>query len=385
MINHAWPVLAGLMSGGLFLGTLASSGAGAGAAGGPACSKKSFGQLPDGQPVELYTLTNGKGVEAAIMTYGGILVSLRVPDRHGLPADIVLGYGRLEDYVKNNPYFGCITGRYANRIARGRFILEGKEYRLACNNNENHLHGGLRGFDKYVWHAEPSVEAGAASLKLTRTSPAQEEGYPGNLQCIVTYTLTADNELKIAYEAVTDAPTVINLTHHSYFNLTGGKRDVLEHELFLNASRFTPVDATLIPTGELRAVAGTPLDFTRPAAIGARIGQDDPQLKYGEGYDHNFVLDRPGDGLVLAARVYEPDSGRVMEISTTEPGIQFYSGNFLDGLYIGKGGRKYTDRFAFCLETQHFPDSPNQPSFPPVVLRPGQVYRSLTVHRFSVR
>ena len=345
--------------------------------------KQPFGKTADGQAVDLYTLTNPNGLEAAITNYGGIVVRLKTPDRNGQLADVVLGFDTLDDYLKGHPYFGAIIGRYGNRIAKGRFQLNGVEYKLAVNNGENHLHGGLKGFDKVVWNARDVSTAEAPALELTYTSKDGEEGYPGTLHVTVVYTLTPANELKIDYAATTDKDTIVNLTNHSYFNLAGqGEGDILGHELMINASRFTPVDAGLIPTGELRSVEGTPFDFRKPVAIGARINQDDQQLKYGNGYDHNFVLDRTGDGLVLAARVTEPKSGRVMEVYTTEPGIQFYSGNFLDGSNKGKGGKIYRRRYGFCLETQHFPDSPNKPNFPSTALRPGAKYQSTTVYRF---
>jgi aldose 1-epimerase len=331
----------------------------------------------DGREVSLYTLQNLNGLEARIITYGGILVGLKTPDRQGRFDDITLGYDDLESYLEDNPYFGAIAGRYANRIAAGRFTLDGVEYTLHRNNGENHLHGGLKGFDKVVWDSEAFEKESESGLILTYTSPDGEEGYPGTLTCKVVYTLTDLDELKVEYEATTDKSTVVNLTHHSYFNLTGAKRDVLGHELMLNAETYTPVDAGLIPTGEVLEVAGTPMDFTEAKAIGKDLASVEG------GYDHNFVLVREGEGLSLAARVVEPESGRVMEITTTEPGIQFYSGNFLDGSNVGKGGVKYIRHYGFCLETQHFPDSPNKPGFPSVVLRPGDTYRHTTVHTFS--
>ncbi len=349
--------------------------------------KEDFGTTVDGEAVELYILTNSNGLKAKIMTYGGIVVSLEAPDRNGKLADIVLGYETLDGYVRNNPYFGAIVGRYANRIANGEFTLDGTKYSLAKNNDNNHLHGGIKGFDKVVWAAESFKEEDAAGLKLTYLSKDGEEGYPGNLICSVTYTLTNDNELKISFDALTDKPTVVNLSHHSYFNLAGqGDGDILGHRLMINASRFTPVDEGLIPTGELRAVMGTPMDFTKPVAIGARIDEDDEQLKYGGGYDHNWVLNKTSsDEPDLAVRVYEPTSGRVMEVYTTEPGVQFYAGNFLDGSITGKADKVYKHRYGFCLEPQHFPDSPNKPNFPSVVLRPGQRYTHITVYKFSVQ
>jgi aldose 1-epimerase len=349
--------------------------------------KESFGTTADGAPVDVYTLTNAGGTEVRAITYGGIILSLRVPDRGGALGDVVLGYDTLDGYLKSSPYFGSIIGRYGNRIARGRFKLEGKEYKLAVNNAPNALHGGLKGFDKVVWKAEPFEKSGSVGVVFTYTSADGEEGYPGKLDSTVTYTLGDANDLAFEYHAVTDKATPVNLTQHTYFNLAGdGAGDVLGHELVLKASRFTPVDKTLIPTGELRSVSGTPFDFTTAHAIGERIGADDAQIKFGGGYDHNFVLDKAeGDSLQLAATVYEPTSGRVMEVSTTEPGIQFYSGNFLDGTITGKGGHVYRHRAGFCLETQHYPDSPNQPKFPSTILKPGEEYRSRTVYTFSVR
>jgi aldose 1-epimerase len=347
---------------------------------------KSFGRTPDGQEVRLYSLRNARGAKADIMTYGATVVSLQVPDRDGRLDDIVLGYDNLDSYIKNSPYFGAIVGRYGNRIGKGKFTLDGVEYnKLAINNGENHLHGGLKGFDKVVWQDEPVWRPNGVGVKLTYLSKDGEEGYPGNLSCAVTYVLTNNNELRIEYLATTDKATPVNLTYHGYFNLTGGKRDILGHELMLNARQFTPVDAGLIPTGEIRSVRGTPMDFTRPVAIGARINAPDEQLKFGGGYDHNWVLDRRGKGLVLAARVYEPTTGRVMEVFTTEPAIQFYSGNFLDGTITGKKGQVYQHRWGFCLETQHYPDSPNKPNFPSTILRPGEKYETTTVYKFSTR
>ncbi|HEX8144629.1 MAG TPA: aldose epimerase family protein [Pyrinomonadaceae bacterium] len=351
--------------------------------------KRPFGQTADGTPVELYTLTNARGMEAQIMTYGGIVVSLKVPDRNRGLTDVVLGYDTLDGYLKDNgPYFGAIIGRYGNRIAKGKFSLNGVEYTLAKNNGENHLHGGLKGFDKVVWKATPVNGRGIRSLRLNYTSKDGEEGYPGNLSVTVTYTLTDNNELRIDYAATTDKDTVLNLTHHSYFNLAGaGAGDILGHEVYINADRFTPVaDSGAIPTGELRSVTGTPMDFTKPTAVGARINQTDEQLTFGRGYDHNWVLNKKGvRGPTLAARVRDPKTGRVMEVYTTEPGVQFYTGNFLDGTITGKGGMVYNQRYGLCLETQHFPDSPNQPGFPSTVLKPGQKYTQTTIYRFSAR
>jgi aldose 1-epimerase len=346
--------------------------------------RQPFGKTADGTPVDLYTLTNSKGVRLSITNYGGIVVSLFTPDRNGNAGDIVLGFERLEDYLQRHPYFGCIIGRYGNRIAKGRFALDGVEYRLAQNNGENHLHGGLVGFDKKVWKARDYTDAEGQHLELRYTSPDGEEGYPGTLDVTVTYTLDDRNQLRIDYLATTDKPTIVNLTNHSYFNLAG-EGDILRHVLRLNADHFTPVDAGLIPTGELRPVKGTPFDFTEPTPIGARIEQDDEQLRFGRGYDHNFVLRAGGGALSEAAEVYEPKTGRVLRVLTTEPGVQFYTGNFLDGTLQGKYGRVYYRRTGFCLETQHFPDSPNKPHFPSTVLRPGQTYRSTTIYEFSAR
>jgi aldose 1-epimerase len=345
-------------------------------------NKEPFGKLPDGRKVELYTLTNAKGLEARIMTYGGIVVSLKVPDKVGKLGDIVLGYDDLAGYVKNNPYFGALIGRYGNRIGKGTFTLDGKKYTLACNNGENHLHGGVKGFDKVLWTAKPLPSDDGPGLSLIYLSKDGEEGYPGNLAVTVVYRLTNRNELKIDYDASCDRDTVCNLTHHSYFNLAG-EGDILGHKLMIKASRFTPVDKGLIPDGELKAVKGTPFDFTHATAIGARIGKKNEQLKFGNGYDHNWVLDRGDEkGMFLAARLSEPGSGRVMEISTTEPGLQFYSGNFLDGTITGKGGRVYKFRDGLCLETQHFPDSPNKPNFPTTTLKKGEHYSTKTVYKF---
>ena len=345
--------------------------------------KTVFGQLPDGQDVEIYTLTNTNGLRFRIMNYGAIVVSIEVPDRNGLLTDVALGFDTLEGYLEEHPYFGAVVGRYANRIARGRFNLNGVEYTLVKNNGENHLHGGTKGFDKILWAAKPMAGEEAAKLEFSYLSPNGEEGYPGNLSVQVIYTLTQENELKVDYFATTDKDTVVNLTQHAYFNLAGvDQGDILGHEMMINANRFTPIDASLIPTGELRPVQGTPFDFTTSTAIGARIEQEDEQLHLGGGYDHNFVLNQEPGKLGLAARVVEPLSGRVLEVYTTEPGIQFYTGNFLDGTVVGKRGEAYPQRHGFCLETQHFPDSPNQPSFPSTVLKPGEEYRHTTVFKF---
>jgi len=344
-----------------------------------------FGKLRGEKAAQLYRLKNKNGVEAAITDYGATLVSLKVPDRQGKMADVVLGYDDALGYQKGKAHYGATIGRYGNRIAKGKFILHGVTYTLATNDGPNHLHGGVSGFGKKLWQArEP---AAGNSLTLSYTSKDGEEGYPGNLRVTVRYTLTDPNELRIDYSAITDKATVVNLTNHSYFNLTGDpQKDILQHQLMLHASRFTPVDSGLIPTGELRSVKGTPFDFTTSTAIGARIGQDDEQLKLARGYDHNFVLDKGQTKQpVKVAEVYEPVSGRLLEVSTTEPGIQFYTGNFLDGSDRGKGGVAYRPRAGFCLETQHFPDSPNKPAFPSTTLNPGQRYRTTTVYRLSVR
>jgi len=342
-----------------------------------------FGQRPSGEPVEIFTLTNPQGIEVRAMSYGGIIVSLRTPDRDGSLGDIVLGYDSLQGYLDASPYFGAIIGRYGNRIAGGRFALDGQTYTLARNNGRNALHGGERGFDKVVWTGEPFSDDSAVGVVFRYTSPDGEEGYPGTLRAQVTYTLTDDGRLIFDYLATTDRATPVNLTQHSYFNLAGGG-DVLSHELMIAASHYTPVDSTLIPTGTIAPVDDTPFDFRTPTAIGARIAADDPQLRNGGGYDHNFVLDRADTGLVHAARVVEPTSGRTLDVWTTEPGLQFYSGNFLDGTITGKDGVVYGHRTGFCLETQHFPDSPNQPGFPSTILRPDQEYRSRTVLAFGV-
>jgi aldose 1-epimerase len=344
--------------------------------------KAPFGRLADGTAVDIYTLTNKAGLEARIMTYGAILVSLKVPDRRGVLADVNLGFDTLEGYLGTHPYFGAIIGRYGNRIAKARFTLDGIEYRLAANNNANTLHGGIKGFDKVVWTAEPVESGGGPGLKLTYLSKDMEEGYPGNLSVTVVYTLTDVNALEIGYEATTDKATVLNLTNHAYWNLKGeGRGDILGHVLQLEADKITAVDSAsnLIPTGELVPVAGTPFDFTAPHTIGERIA------KVEGGYDHNFVLRAGGGTMVMAAHVEEPESGRIMEVWTDQPGIQLYTGNFLDGSVVGKGGHAYAKHAAFCLETQHFPDSPNHPNFPSTVLRPGEVYRTVSVYRFLTK
>ena len=340
-----------------------------------------YGTMPDGTAVEAFTLTNTNGVRLTAITYGGIITELHVPDRTGAMGDIVLGFDKLDGYLKDHPFFGAIIGRYGNRIGKATFTLDGQKYPLAANNGEHHLHGGIKGFDKVVWRGEPT--ATGAGVVFTRRSTDGEEGYPGNLDVTVTYTLNDQNALVVDYAATTDKATPVNLTQHSYFNLAG-KGTSVDHVLTLNAAQYTPVDAGLIPTGALTPVEGTPFDFRQPTAIGARINGTDPQLVYGKGYDHNWVLSRTGAGLQLAARVTEPTTGRTMEIHTTEPGIQFYAGNFLDGTLTGKGGQVYAHRSGFCLETQHYPDSPNQSTFPSTILRPGERYTSQTVFTFGV-
>jgi len=345
--------------------------------------KQSFGKTEDGQPTDLYILTNKNGMEAAITNYGGTVVILKVPDRNGKLDDVVLGYDKLDGYATGKAYFGAIVGRYANRIAHAKFTLNGTTYTLAKNDGDNHLHGG---FNKRVWTARDISSGTGQALELAYLSKDGEEGFPGNLSVKVVYTLTDQNELKIDYSATTDKDTVLNLTNHAYFNLAGqGNGDILQQQIMIKADRFTPTDATSIPTGELRSVKGTPFDFTNLTAIGARIEQDDQQLKLGRGYDHNWVLNNEKAGsLIMAAQAYDPHSGRLLEVSTTEPGLQFYTGNFLDGIR-GKEGKVYNRRYAFCLETQHFPDSPNHPEFPSAVLKAGQPYRSTTVYKFLIR
>ncbi len=347
--------------------------------------KSSFGVTQDGKAADLYTLTNAHGVEVRAIQFGGIIVSVRVPDRNGKVDDVALGFDNLDAYLDNKPYFGSIVGRYANRIAGGTFTLDGTKYTLARNNGENSLHGGLKGFNKVMWDAAPFTSKEGNGLHLSYLSKDGEEGYPGNLKVKVSYTLTDKNELIIDYEATTDKATPINLTQHSYFNLAGeGNGDVLGHEMQINADRFTPVDKNLIPTGELRPVKGTPMDFTKPTTLGARINDNYEQLVLGRGYDHNYVINQKDGNLTFTARVVEPKSGRVLEVYTTQPGVQLYTGNFLDGVK-GKHGHVYNQRDAFCLETQHFPDSPNHPEFPSTILRPGQTFRSRTIYKFSTQ
>lgn len=353
---------------------------------GPNITERLFGNTADGRAVELYTLTNSSGAEAQITNYGGVVVSLKMPDNCGEFGDVVLGFDSLAEYEKHSPFFGALIGRFGNRIAKGKFSLNGEQYVLNTNNGENHLHGGTKGFDNVVWAASTLTDADEPNLELTYLSRDGEEGYPGNLDVKVVYILTENNELKIVYSAATDKDTIVNLTHHSYFNLAGaGNGDILNHVLKINADRYTPTDSGSIPTGELQNVEGTPFDFTKPMAIGDRIDQVDEQLKFGSGYDHNWVLNKTGNELIIGAMVYDRASGRVMEVLTTEPGMQFYSGNFLDGTIIGKNDHKYQKRSGFCLEAQHFPDSPNQPSFPSTTLEAGQVYTQTTIFKFSVR
>ena len=359
---------------------------------------ESFGQTPDGLTAHLFRLENATGFHVEISEYGGTIVRLLAPDRHGKLKDVVLGFDTVEEYVAHSPYFGCVVGRYGNRIAGGRFALDGQTYLLAKNNHPGgmpcHLHGGARGFDRVMWKPETRSAAGGEALRLEYRSADGEEGFPGNLDVCVTYTVTADNSLQIDYTARTDRATPVNLTNHSYFNLADeGASEVLGHVVTLNASQYTPVNAGLIPTGEIALVAGTPLDFTSPHSIGERIERAHEQLRFAGGYDHNFILEAGGGApgvrrsgeLALAATVIEPQSGRILEVLTTEPAVQFHSGNFLDGSLVGKNGRVYRRRSGFCLETQHFPDSPNQPSFPSTILHPGETLRSTTVYRFSAR
>jgi aldose 1-epimerase len=349
--------------------------------------REPFGTTSDGRNVERFILSSPSGVTIAVLSFGGVIQSIHAPDRNGALADVTLGYDTLPEYEKDKSYLGALVGRYANRIRAGRFTLDGREYTLAQNAGGNHLHGGMRGFNKAVWAVEPFEDGDDVGLVLEHLSPAGDEGYPGTLRERVTYRLTANGELAIDFFATADAATPVNLTQHAYFNLAGsGSGDILGHVLELSASRFTPVDATLIPTGELRSVRGTPFDFSTPERVGARIGADDEQLRLAGGYDHNFVLDRPAGGdLTLAARLTDPVSERGVDIHTTEPGIQFYTGNFLDGTVMGKGGVPHRYRSGLALETQHFPDSPNEPSFPSTILRPGEEHRSRTVYHFVVR
>ena len=350
----------------------------------PKLTRAEFGKTLDGAPVQIYTLTNKNGLEARITNYGGIVVSLQAPDRNGSMADVILGFDTLHDYLTSpSPYFGALVGRYGNRIGHARFSLDGVEYKLAANNGQNSLHGGVHGFNKAIWTPRELPDGG---LELTYLSKDGEEGYPGNLNVTVIYRLTDANELKIDYAATTDKETVLNLTNHAYFNLKGaGNGDILGHIVTLNADRFTPVDAGLIPTGELRDVSGTPFDFRKATAVGARIEQNDEQLKLGKGYDHNWVLNQNGATPSLAARVEEPSSGRVLEAFTDQPGVQFYTGNSLDGSIKGKSGKPFGRFSGLCLETQHFPDSPNKPGFPSTVVKPGHAFHSTTIYRFTTK
>ncbi|HWV30403.1 MAG TPA: aldose epimerase family protein [Dyadobacter sp.] len=348
-------------------------------------SKEAFGQLPDGQQADLYTLTNANGMTVNITNYGGIITKLTAPDKNGQWADVVLGFDSLAPYLSGHPFFGALVGRYGNRIAKGKFKLNGQEYSLAINNGPNALHGGTKGFDKVIWKATEIKQDSVVGLQLEYTSKDMEEGYPGNLTVKVVYTLDNENALTIDYTATTDKPTVVNLTNHSYFNLTGLKRDILDHEVTIASDSIVPVDTTLIPTGKLRAVEGTPFDFRKATKVGAGIDKiEDEQIKAGGGYDHCWVLKRSGDGLEKFATVKDPESGRVMEVFTTEPGVQFYTGNFLDGKLTGKGAT-YSKRFGLCLETEHYPDSPNQPQFPTTTLNPGETYKTTTKYKFSAK
>ncbi len=380
------PVLCGLFAATVAVAPKEFSPAGA-AQKGSGVTRSTFGKTPDGATVDLFTLTNSHGAEIRVITYGGIIVSIRVPDKNGRMDDVVLGFDDFAGYLSGkSPYFGAIVGRYANRIGGGQFSLDGKIYQLAKNNGQNHLHGGLKGFDKVVWSAADINLADSRGVAFSYMSPDGDEGYPGNLRMRVTYTLTDSDELRIDYHATSDKATPINLTNHSYFNLRGaGTGDILGHQLMIDADRYTPIDTGLIPTGSIAPVEGTPLDFRTLTPIGQRIDAGDEQIRNGKGYDHNFVLNRKGTGLVQFARVVEPETGRTLEVSTTEPGVQFYSGNFLDGTITGKMGRVYGRRGGFSLETQHFPDSPNKPQFPSTILNPGSEYRSQTVFRFGVQ
>lgn len=356
----------------------------------PNISMRYFGDLPDGRAAQLFTLTNSSGAILEVTNYGGTIRRIVVPDQEGKMADVVLGFRTLAEYIKDSPYFGCIIGRYGNRIANGEFSLDGVKYELAKNNAPGnmpcHLHGGEVGFDKVLWSAIPATSKDAASIKLTYRSADGEEGYPGNLNVDVTYTWTNENELRIEYKAVTDKATPVNLTQHTYFNLAGhDSGDILGHELMIKADKYTPVNAGLIPTGKLADVKGTPFDFLQPMTIGARVDANNEQIKYGGGYDHNWVLNKSSDGLELVGLLSDPVSGRSMEIWTSEPGLQFYSGNFLQGNLVGKSGKAYVHRGGLCLETQHFPDSPNKPDFPSTILKPGEEYNTTTVYHFKTK
>ena len=349
-------------------------------------NKEFFGKTTDGDDVSEYTLKNSNGMEVSVISYGGIITSWKAKDRDGNYKDIVLGFNDLSDYETRSPYFGALIGRYGNRIKEGKFSLDGVEYDLVVNNGENHLHGGLNGFDKVIWDIEKEVNDKSASLILRYTSRDMEEGYPGNLDVKVTYTLTNDDELRVRYEAETDKKTVINLTQHSYFNLSAGlSRDILAHQITIDANSYLPVDQTLIPTGEIKSVIGTPFDFRESKSVGDNIDEENTQLTFGNGYDHCWVLNKQDEGIRLVASAYDPLSGRLLEVSSDQPGIQFYSGNFLDGTLESKDGAKYEFRSGFCLETQHYPNSPNQESFPSVTLNPGEKYDTKTIFRFSTR
>ena len=374
-------VLAAVWGGAGAAGAAGTAGAEQPAKGKPAMHKSDYGKLPDGTAIEQYTLTNGKGVTMKVITLGGIITELHVPDKQGKAADVVLGCPDLKTYLAGHPFFGAITGRYANRIAGASFTLDGKEYKLFANDSANSLHGGKKGFDKVVWKAAPQPAEDGVALRLTYRSPDGEEGYPGNLDSAVTYTLTDKNELRIDYEAMTDKATPINLTNHTYFNLGGhDSGTILDHELMMAADKYTPVNEQLIPTGEIAPVKGTPLDFVQPARIGSRVTEIKAKP---QGYDHNFVLNSGGKKLALGARLRDPRSGRVMEMFTDQPGVQFYTGNFLDGKQAGKGGVNYAQHTGLCLETQHFPDSPHHANFPSAVLKPGETYKTTTVYRFG--
>lgn len=349
----------------------------------PGINMTIFGKMPDGRTVHLYTMTNRNGMQVAVTSYGARIVSINVPDRHGNMADVVLGFDNLEGYLGKDPFFGATVGRYANRIANGKFTLDGVQYTLPINDGPNSLHGGPQGFDKQVWTGR-EISQSAPAVEFSYLSKNGEAGYPGDLHVNVVYRLEEDNALRIDYTATTDKDTVINLTNHSYFNLSGqGSGSILNEEVMINAKSFTPINSTMIPTGEIRSVGGTPFDFRTLTRIGARINEDNQQLKYAHGYDDNFVLDRESAGLVLAARAVDPESGRVLECYTTEPGVQFYTGNFLDGTIHGKGGKVYGHRSGFTFETQHFPDSPNHPTFPSTELKPGETYHQTTIFKFS--
>ena len=348
-------------------------------------TERSFGYLTDNTEIKKITLTNNNGIKIETITYGGIITALKIPDKNGNLEDVVLGYDEVESYLEKSHYFGAIVGRFGNRIAKGKFKIDKKEYTLATNDVENHLHGGIKGFDKVVWDPKLINKEDGVGVKFSYTSKDGEEGYPGTLQVEVAYFLGNDNTLEFNYKATTDKKTIVNLTQHNYYNLTGGKENILNHQLKIKASKITPIDESLITTGELQSVEKTPFDFKKAKPIGQDINATNEQLKFAKGYDHNFVLDKDGESMALAATVYEPKSGRFVEIFTTEPGVQFYSGNFLDESLIGKKGTVYKKNFGFCLETQHFPDSPNKPEFPSTLLEPGEDYSSTTKIRFSVK